>query len=101
MLVVGGTIDINLPASCLVGLSCDDTTAGLQAQIDNGSYPMPHVTAISCAGTSSCVCRATIDSPRPEYGTYAISSSVLRLTPSGGTTRNQSYCVAGRTLHLL
>jgi hypothetical protein len=101
MLVVGGTIDINLPTSCLAGLTCDDTTVGLQAQIDDGSYPMPHVTAIACSGSSSCVCRATIDSPRPESGTYTLSGNVLSLTPSGGTTRNQSYCVAGKTLHLL
>lgn len=101
MLVVGGTIDINLPAACLAGLTCDDTTAGLQAQIDNGSYPMPHVIAIACSGTSSCVCRATIDAPRTESGTYAISGSVLDLTPAGGATRNQSYCIAGQTLHVL
>lgn len=101
MLVVGGTIDINLPASCLAGLTCDDTTAGLQSQIDNGSYPMPHVIGIACSGVSSCVCRATIDAPRAEYGTYAISGSVLNLTPTGGTTRNQSYCVSGKTLHVL
>jgi hypothetical protein len=100
-LVFGGTIDINLPASCLAGLTCDDTTAGLQAQIDNGSYPMPHVTSISCAGSSSCVCRATIDAPHPENGTYTVSGNVLNLAPTGRPARNQSYCIAGGTLHVL
>jgi hypothetical protein len=100
-LVSGGTIDISLPASCLAGLTCDDTSAGLQSQIDDGAFQMPHVTSIACSGSSSCVCRATIEAPHPETGTYTISGNVLNLSPSGAAPRNQSYCIEGTTLHLV
>jgi len=101
-LLYGGTLDINYPASCLAGLSCDDATAGFQSQIDAGAYPVPTVTSIACAGSSNCVCRATVDSPRSAAGTYSISSgSVLTFTATTGTTNTKSYCVEGNALHVL
>src|SRR5580765_849203 len=54
-LVFGGTLDINFPAQCLAGVSCADTTAGLQTQIDDGTFQMPNVTSIACSGSSNCV----------------------------------------------
>jgi hypothetical protein len=100
-LVFGGTLDINYPASCLIGASCDETTAMLQAQIDAGTYPVPSVSSISCSGSSSCLCRATVDSPQSESGTYGISGSVLTLTAASGAVTNESFCIDGSALHLL
>ena len=100
-LAFGGYLDINLPAQCLAGVSCEDTTAGLQAQIDAGAYPMPNVSSISCSGTSSCLCRATVNSPRSDSGTYAVSGNVLTLTATSGIVTDKDYCVRGGTLHIL
>jgi hypothetical protein len=100
-LTFGGYLDINLPAVCLAGVSCEDTTAGLQAQIDAGAYPMPNVSSISCSGTSSCLCRATIDSPRSDSGTYSVSGNVLTLTATSGIVTDKSHCVRAGTLHIL
>jgi hypothetical protein len=96
-LTYGGYLDVNYPASCLAGLSCDDATAGFQSQIDDGTFPLRSATSISCAGTSSCLCRTTVNSPRAETGMYAISGSVL----SFGGGLDKSYCVAGNQLHIL
>jgi hypothetical protein len=100
-LVFGGTLDINYPASCLIGASCDETTDMLQAQIAAGTYPLPSVSSISCTGSSSCLCRATVDSPQSESGTYAVSGNVLTLTAASGAVTNESICVAMGALHLL
>lgn len=97
----GGTLDINYPASCLAGLSCDDATAGFQSQVDDGLFPLRNVTSIACAGTSSCLCRAVIDAPQSEVGTYSISGSVLTFTASNGAAIDKSYCVQGNALHIL
>jgi hypothetical protein len=100
-LVFGGTVDINFPAQCLAGVSCADTTAGLQAQIDDGTFQMPNVTSISCSGSSNCVCRATVDKPQYEAGTYVLSGGDLLFVATSGAATTKSYCVEGKTLHLL
>ena len=64
-LMFGGSIDINFPASCMAGSSCDDATAGFQAQIEDGTFPIPSVTSIACAGSSSCLCHAGVDATGP------------------------------------
>jgi len=100
-LVFGGSIDINFPASCIAGVSCDDATAGFQAQIDAGTFPIPTATSIVCAGASSCVCHASVDRPRSEAGTYALSGSVLSFTATTGAVTRKSTCVSGSKLHIL
>ena len=100
-LVFGGYIDINFPASCIAGASCDDATAGFQSQIEEGTFPIPSVTSIACAGAASCVCHAAIYRPRSESGTFSISGSVLSLTATTGAVTNKSTCVAGSRLHIL
>ena len=97
----GGFLDINFPANCLAGVSCADTTAGLQAQIDGGTFPMPNVTSISCSGSSNCVCRAAVDVYRAEAGTFTVSGSVVTFNAAGGAVNNKSYCVVGNALHIL
>ena len=100
-LVFGGTLDINFPAQCLAGVSCADTTAGLQAQIDDGTFQMPNVTSISCSGSSNCVCRATVNKPQYEAGTYVLSSGDVLFVATSGAATTKSYCIEGSTLHLL
>jgi len=100
-LVFGGYIDINFPASCIAGASCDDATAGFQSQIEEGTFPIPSVTSIACAGTSSCVCHAAIYRSRSESGTFSISGNVLSLAATTGAVTSKSVCVAGRSLHIL
>jgi hypothetical protein len=97
----GGTIDINYPASCIAGASCDDATAGFQAQIEAGTFPNPSVTSITCAGSSSCLCHAAVNNAQYASGTYAVSGNVLTFTASTGVVTNKGYCVAGNTLHIL
>jgi hypothetical protein len=100
-LVFGGTLDIDYPASCLIGASCDETTTMLQDQIDAGTYPLPSVSSISCSGTSSCLCHATVNSLQSESGTYSISGSAMTLTAASGAVTNESFCIDGSALHLL
>ena len=100
-LVFGGSIDINFPASCVAGASCDDATAGFQSQIEEGTFPIPSVTSIACAGTSSCVCHAAIYRSRSESGTFSMSGSVLSLAATSGAVTSKSICVTGSKLHIL
>jgi len=100
-IVFGGYLVINYPASCLRGLSCADAQAGFQSQIDDGTFQMPAVTSITCTGTSGCVCRAAVDAPRAETGTYAVSGSALTFTAASGVVVDKSYCVAENKLHIL
>ncbi|HXU04525.1 MAG TPA: hypothetical protein VN903_26365 [Polyangia bacterium] len=100
-LVFGGTLDINYPASCLAGVSCDDATAGFQSQIADGTFPMPNVTSIACSGSSNCVCRAVVNVPRSDTGTFSVSGTILTLTAAGGGVTSKSYCVADKALHIL
>jgi hypothetical protein len=100
-LVFGGYLDINYPASCLAGLSCADATAGFQSQIDDGTFSLRNVTSIACTGTSGCLCRATVDAPQYETGTYATSGSVVTFTASNGAAIDKSYCVEGNALHIV
>jgi len=97
----GGFLDINFPADCLAGVSCEDTTAGLQAQIDAGTFSMPNVTSISCAGSSNCVCRAAVDVYRAEAGTFTLSGNVVTFNGAGGGVNSKSYCVVGNAIHIL
>jgi len=97
----GGYIDINYPASCIAGASCDDATAGFQAQIDAGTFPNPSVTSIACAGSSSCRCHAAVNNTQYASGTYALSGNVLIFTAATGVVTNKGYCIVGNKLHIL
>jgi len=100
-LVFGGYIDINFPASCIAGASCDDATTGFQSQIEEGTFPIPSATSIACSGASSCVCHTAVNRVRSESGTYSISGTVLSLAATSGAVTNKSICVAGSQLHIL
>lgn len=100
-LVFGGYLNINFPASCIAGVSCDDATAGFQAQIDAGTYPLANLTSITCSGSSNCLCRAAVYAPQSESGTYSISGSVLTFASTTGAVTDKSYCVEGSRLHIL
>jgi hypothetical protein len=97
----GGSLDIDFPASCIAGATCDDATAGFQAQIDEGTYPNPSVTSIACAGLSGCLCHASVYVARSESGTFSTAGNVLTFAATSGAVTNKSYCVAGNKLHIL
>ncbi len=100
-LVHGGYLNINYPASCLIGLACDDLVTELQTEIAAGTYPVSSVTSIACSGSSGCLCRATVSSARAESGTYATAGNVLVLTSASGTITSKTFCVQGSALHVM
>jgi hypothetical protein len=89
---------INIPASCLSGLTCADLTVLPQSEVDAGLRP--GVDSIACAGSSGCVC-SQVSSPSQvsETGTYAITGSVLNLTATTSATETFEYCIQGDTAH--
>jgi len=100
-IVFGGYLIINYPASCLANLSCADAQAGFQSEIEAGTFQMPSVTSITCTGTAGCVCRAAVEAPRAETGTYTVSGDVLTFNAASGAVVDKSYCVADNRLHIL
>jgi hypothetical protein len=100
-LMFGGSFDITYPQSCLVAFNCDDLTIELQAEIDARTFPLPSASSISCSGSSSCLCRATVFSAQSQSGTYTVSGGVLTFTATTGAVFDKSFCVQGDTLHIL
>jgi hypothetical protein len=99
--LLGANLDVNLPVSCLSGLSCAGATANFQAQIAAGTYANPNVSSVSCVGSSDCVCRSVLSAPQSETGTYSIAGTALTFTDMAGGFTDNSYCVEGNALHLL
>jgi hypothetical protein len=97
----GGSRDLNIPASCLSGVSCAVATTDFQSQIAAGTYPHPNVSSVSCSGSSDCVCRETVSVPQSEAGTYSISGNLLTFGAATGAQTVLSFCVEGNSLHLL
>ncbi len=94
-LVVNSTMDVNHPAVCVNGATCESVTELLQASVGaNG------VTSVGCVGTGSCTCTwsQTIDIINAT-GTWATSGTML--TFAGAPGGNGPYCVQGSSLHLL
>ena len=100
-LAFGGSRDLNIPASCLSGVSCAAATTDFQSQIAAGTYPHSNVSSVSCSGSADCVCREMVSIPQSEAGTYSISGNLLALAASTGDQTVASFCVEGNSLHLL
>jgi len=98
-LVLGGVVDVNVPAACLAGSSCAALTASLQAAIAGGTAP--GLVSASCAGSSDCVCHQVTSVPQSEAGSYTTTETVLNLVPTGGTAQPTNYCVKENTLHFM
>jgi len=100
-LMFSGYFDIEYPESCLVAFTCDDLTTELQSEIAAGVFPVPSASSVSCAGSSSCLCRAAVSSEQSQSGTYAVSGSVVTLYSTNGGVLPKSFCVAQGALHVL
>jgi hypothetical protein len=97
----GGVLDINIPGSCFAGTTCAAVAAANQAQIAAGTFPNPNATAISCSGSSDCLCHETLAVPQNETGTYVVAGSIVTFTAADGTVSDLTVCVEGNHLHIL
>jgi hypothetical protein len=96
-LVASSTLEINLPAACNNGATCDQVTQVMQTIIGTNG-----VTGVSCAGPGSCVCTIaqTMDIVAAP-GTWATSGTTLTLPGATAAGQNDPYCVQDSSLHLL
>ena len=85
----------SIPLSCTTFATCAD----LQA---DRATSMP-TWVVTCTGTTTCDCIATISVPgKAVTGTYTTSGTNVVMTDSGSTDpRTDAYCVQGNTLHLM
>src|SRR4051812_26807114 len=100
-LAFGGSRDLNIPASCLAGVSCAAATTDFQSQIAAGTSPHSNVSSVSCSGSTECLCRETVSVPQSEAGTYSISGNILTFAATTGDQTVSSFCVEGSSLHLV
>jgi len=70
-----GTVDMDIPPSCLVGSSCATVDATLRARF--AANPDPDITSVSCSGSGTCVCRFNVSSPGVDTGTYTVGGASL------------------------
>jgi hypothetical protein len=94
-LVVNADVDVNYPAECLAGATCDEVAATLRTTVGTNG-----ITSITCVGTGSCTCTTTqtIDIVKAT-GTWATSGT--QLTFAGAPGGNGPYCVQGSSLHMI
>jgi len=91
-----GTMDLNMPASCLNGQTCEMVNASIQGAVGG------EIQSASCVGSGSCVCTLhMLIELEASSGTYATSGTILALTATTGTSDSGNYCVQGSTLHLV
>ncbi|HMF41406.1 MAG TPA: hypothetical protein VKQ32_11960 [Polyangia bacterium] len=94
-LAVDSMIDVNYPAACLGGKTCDDLARTLQTIVGTQG-----ITAITCAGSGSCVCTMVQKIPIVNAsGTWATAG--MQLTFAGAPGGDGPYCVQGSSLHLI
>jgi len=99
-LTLGASLKVNIPSSCLSGLTCGLANAAVQLALLQ--KPEPDIRSVTCTGTDGCVCTVVLQ-PKvtDETGSYALSGTAVTLTNSStATTRTGDYCVQGEELHL-
>src|SRR5262245_46639820 len=99
-LEVRTSANVNVPSSCLQGLTCQLLTLAFQGV----STQFGDIESANCTGSMSCTCAVTINSPVFDSpGTYAVSATGtgLSLTSAMGTVGDEPYCVKGSELHVL
>ena len=81
--MVGGSVSIHVPSSCLQGSTCDQLSQG----------------DVTCTTASDgCDCEQAVSQTIDETGAWATSGSTLTLTPTGQNADNANFCVNGSTL---
>jgi len=92
------SVEISVPAACLVTRACADLDADFRAMVD----PRAGITAAACRdGGSSCACSITQQQTTTQAGTYTTAETVLTTVPAGGGSNDTSFCVRGSELHLV
>ena len=95
-----GSVDLNIPASCLAGGNCATLTANLQAAIAAGTRP--GVVSVACSGASDCVCHQVLSIPGSTAGTYTTAGNVLTtIVETTGASSTTDYCIDGITGHFM
>jgi hypothetical protein len=108
--LLAATVTLSVPVSCFPGTTCAELSTQLAPDAGTGGSS----TSVSCAGTSTCICTfnattigdgGTLSTSFSGTGTYSTAGNTLTLTTTtdaGGIAQNSdSYCVAGRELHLI
>jgi hypothetical protein len=98
---LAASVKVNIPSSCLSGLTCGLANVAVQAALLQ--KPEPNIRSVTCAGTADCVC-TVVSQPQvtDQTGSYALAGTSVTLTNSSTTaTSTGDYCVQGRELHLI
>lgn len=95
--VLGGAVDVHVPAACLAGASCAALTASLQAAIAAGTAP--GLVSASCSGSSDCLCHQVTSLPQVDSGSYTTMGTALNFVSAAGTTMAADYCAKENTVH--
>jgi hypothetical protein len=92
-----GTIQVSVPASCLVVGDETETCAQITPQV------APEVNVRCVESSAGCDCTfVLLQTPVREAGTYTTSGSSLNEAPvGGGAPASYGYCVDGGRLHVL
>jgi hypothetical protein len=93
--VTNATVNVNFPSACVMNSTCATLQQTLQVLVGTSG-----ITAVTCAGTDSCVCTIlqTIDIVNAS-GTFATSGTTM--TFAGVPGADGPYCVQGSSLHLI
>jgi hypothetical protein len=95
-LSVSTTMDVNYPAACVNGASCE----ALQETLRAATVGTAGITAVTCVGADSCTCTSVIDLEIINAtGHWATSGTLLTFPEAPGG--NGPYCVQGSSLHLV
>jgi hypothetical protein len=91
------SVEISVPAACLVTRSCADLDAELQAMVSEIG-----IAAASCRdGAAACTCSVTQQQTSASSGTYRVSGTTLTTLPTGGSPNDMPFCVRGSEMHLI
>jgi hypothetical protein len=91
-----GTIQVSVPASCLIVGNATMTCAQLTPQVT------PEVNARCVESSAGCDCTfVLLQTDVRAAGTYVTSGTSLNETPVGGAAASSGYCVDGDRLHVL
>jgi hypothetical protein len=92
------SVQISVPAACLVTRGCADLDAELQAMVS----PDTGIASASCHdGAAACTCSVVQQQTSDSSGTYSVSGTTLTMLPTGGSPNDMPFCVRGSELHLI
>jgi hypothetical protein len=98
--MIGGTIRLTMPPSCLtvngITVTCAQLQQALAQSLGRANSPYDMAT---CSGSSSCTCTLHLKpQTQQESGTWSTSGNVLTTTAAGQRPESSDYCVKGTEL---